>query len=72
MENATMEIQGIVKSRVGMFIDVLYDDLRDIIKEDIKEVEKFNGDIPAYDEIKKVVSEEMFRNLLLSVEFKSN
>ena len=72
MENAKMEIQGIVKDRVGMFIDVLYDDLKDIIKEDVKQVENINGGIPEYDQIKKVVSEEMFKNLLLSVQFKSN
>lgn len=67
-----MEIQGIVKDRVGMFIDVLYDDLKDIIKEDVKQVENINGGIPEYDQIKKVVSEEMFKNLLSSVQFKSN
>jgi hypothetical protein len=72
MENAKMEIQGIVKDRVGMFIDVLYDDLKDIIKEDVKQVENINGGIPEYDQIKKVVSEEMFKNLLSSVQFKSN
>jgi len=72
MENAKMEIQGIVKDRVGMFIDVLYDDLKDIIKEDVRQVENINGGIPEYDQIKKVVSEEMFKNLLSSVQFKSN
>lgn len=64
------EIMEMVENRVSNFVDVLYDDLKDIVKEDFRNVRVIaTKENPTYNEIKKELSRQMFRDLMDSCVF---
>lgn len=62
------EIREIVENRVTNFVDVLYEDLKDTIQEDLKGVTIEKGCVnPTYQKIKEELSQQMFYDLLRTV-----